>query len=65
MKFHSETTPRIGAQFFVNPQDSTEDIIKHFDLMQEHGITLVRLFILWEHIEPDEGLWNFSNYDIL
>ena len=65
MKFHSETTPRIGAQFFVNPQDSTEDIIKHFDLMQEHGITLVRLFILWEHIEPEEGLWNFSNYDIL
>lgn len=55
--------PRIGAQFFINPDDSFEDTQKHFQLMKQYGIRLVRLFVLWEHIEPKQGEWDFSRYD--
>lgn len=65
MSINTSKLPQIGAQFFVNPQDSYEDLVKHFDLMQTHGISLVRLFILWEHIEPTQGIWNFTEYDRL
>lgn len=57
--------PRIGAQFFCNPEDTQEDIEKHFSLMQQYGIRLMRLFILWDHVEPKPGEWNFSQYDAL
>lgn len=59
----NDMVPRIGAQFFINPDDTIEDTQRHFELMQQHGIRLVRLFILWEHVEPRPGLWDFSRYD--
>lgn len=55
--------PRIGAQFFINPDDTYEDTKKHFQLMNQYGIRMVRLFILWEHVEPKEACWDFSRYD--
>lgn len=55
--------PRIGAQFFINPDDTPLDTRKHFELMRQHGIRLVRLFVLWEHVEPRPGIWDFQRYD--
>lgn len=60
-----DTLPRMGAQFFINPDDTYEDTEKHFSLMKQYGIRLVRLFILWEHVEPKQGKWDFSRYDIV
>lgn len=57
--------PRIGAQFFINPDDTPGDVEKHFEIMQKHGIRIVRLFILWEHVEPNQGEWDFGKYDIV
>lgn len=36
-------TPRIGAQFFINPEDTPEDFRKHFALMRRYGIRLLLL----------------------
>lgn len=36
-------TPRIGAQFFINPEDTPEDCRKHFALMRRYGIRLLLL----------------------
>lgn len=55
--------PRIGAQFFTNLNESDESVERHFSLMQENGIKLVRLFILWAQVEPKSGEWDFSLYD--
>lgn len=57
--------PRIGAQFFVNPEDSPEDVKKHFSLMEDYGIRLVRLFLLWDQVEKKPGEWDFSRYDFI
>ncbi|WMJ22419.1 beta-galactosidase [Paludicola sp. MB14-C6] len=56
--------PRIGAQFFINADDTFEDTERHFALMKQYGIRMVRLFVLWEHIEPKEGIFTFERYDI-
>ena len=58
-------TPRIGAQFFINPEDTLEDCRKHFALMRRYGIRLVRLFILWDHVEPRPDEWHFERYDAI
>lgn len=55
--------PRIGAQFFTNLYDSDEDVERHFSMMHDNGIRLVRLFILWAQVEPKAGEWDFSLYD--
>lgn len=58
-------TPRVGAQFFINPEDTLEDCRKHFALMRCYGIRLVRLFILWDHVEPRPDEWHFERYDAI
>ena len=55
--------PRIGTQFFINTDDTIEDCRRHFALMHQNGIRLVRLFILWEHVEPRPEEWHFERYD--
>lgn len=55
--------PRIGAQFFTNLNESDESVERHFSMMHDNGIKLVRLFILWAQVEPKSGVWDFSLYD--
>lgn len=55
--------PRIGAQFFTNLNESDEMVERHFSMMRDNGIKLVRLFILWAQVEPKPGQWDFSLYD--
>lgn len=54
---------RIGAEIFLDPSHSREDIQKHFARMKETGLTVARMFIIWDHIERKPGEWRFDLYD--
>lgn len=54
---------RIGAEFFIDPGYTNEEIKHHFVLMKEAGLKVVRLFIIWDHIERSPGKWDFALYD--
>ena len=54
---------RIGTEFFLNRTETKETVEKHFRLMRETGITLVRVFIIWDDIERTPNNWNFDGYD--
>jgi beta-galactosidase len=54
---------RIGTEFFLNRTETKESMEKHFRLMRETGITLVRVFIIWDDIERTPNNWNFEGYD--
>jgi beta-galactosidase len=54
---------RIGAEIFLDPSHTREDIQKHFARMKETGLTVARMFIIWDHIERKPGEWRFDLYD--
>ena len=54
---------RIGAEIFLDPGYTPDDIRKHFARMKETGLTVARMFILWDHIEHKPGEWRFDLYD--
>src|SRR5271157_1173510 len=53
----------VGTEFFLNRTGTKESIEKHFRLMHDNGLTLVRIFIIWDDIERTPGTWNFEKYD--
>jgi beta-galactosidase len=54
---------RIGSEFFLNRTETKESVERHFRLMQENGLTLVRIFVIWDDIERTPNNWNFEAYD--
>ncbi len=56
---------RIGAEYFLNPSETRENVQRNFRLMAESGLTLVRIFVIWNDIEHRPGVWDFSKYDWL
>jgi beta-galactosidase len=54
---------RIGSEFFLNRTETKESVGRHFRLMHENGLTLVRIFVIWDDIERTPNNWNFEAYD--
>ena len=54
---------RIGTEFFLNRTDTEASVDKQFQLMHATGLTLVRIFIIWDDVERVPGVWNFEGYD--
>lgn len=54
---------QIGTEFFLNRTETKDTVAKHFRLMREYGITIVRIFVIWDDIERKQGDWNFEGYD--
>ena len=53
----------VGSEFFLNRSETKESVEKHFRLMHENGLTLVRIFVIWDDIERTPDNWNFEGYD--
>ena len=53
----------VGTEFFLNRSETKETVERHFKLMQENGITVVRIFVIWDDIERTPGNWDLSHYD--
>lgn len=54
---------RIGAEYFLNPTDTQAYIDNQFRQMHATGLTLVRIFIIWNDVERTPGVWDFHRYD--
>ncbi|MGO8751974.1 MAG: beta-galactosidase [Thermoguttaceae bacterium] len=54
---------RIGAEIFLDPGCTPEEIRMHFRRMKEVGLSVARMFIIWDHIERQPGQWRFDLYD--
>jgi len=54
---------RIGAEFFLNRTETKESVDRHFRLMYENGLTLARIFVIWDDVERTPNEWDFTRYD--
>ena len=54
---------RLGAEFFLNRSETRDSVFHHFRRMAETGLTIARIFTIWDQIEREEGQWDFTGYD--
>lgn len=53
----------VGSEFFLNRSETKDSVRKQFRLMHDNGLSLARIFIIWDDIERSPGVWNFERYD--
>lgn len=53
----------LGTAFFVNRTETKEGIRKHFEFMKKCGLTVVRIYLIWDDVERKPGVWTFDSYD--
>lgn len=54
---------KVGAQLFVNRHDTPEIVEGHIRRMAEARFSILRIFVVWDHLEPREGEWRWEVYD--
>jgi beta-galactosidase len=54
---------RLGAEIFLDPSHKREEIQMHFRRMKEVGLSVARVFVIWDHVERKPGQWCFDLYD--
>ena len=54
---------RIGSELWLDGSENVETIDEMMRKMAENGLLLARVFVMWHHIEPAEGLLDFTLYD--
>ena len=59
----ADNTVRVGAEFFLNRSETADSVASHFRMMKEHGLTIARIFVIWDDIERLPGQWDFHRYD--
>mgnify|MGYP005844387609 CR=1 FL=1 len=55
--------PELGAQVWIEPGHTDEEIDNWFKILDEQEMPVARLFIMWNYIEHERGEWDFSLYD--
>jgi len=53
----------IGSQLFISRHDQEREIVHRVDQMKQSGLQIIRIFMHWDHLEPEEGTWDFTLYD--
>ncbi len=54
---------KIGSQVVINKKDSPEKVRENIRKLAQSGLQLARVYVLWDNVEPEEGVWDFSQYD--
>ena len=56
--------PLLGAQIWIEPGQRPEDIDRWFKMLSDGRMPVARLFLMWNYIEREPGLWDFRLYDL-
>lgn len=56
--------PQIGAEVWIEPGQTYNQIDNYFRLMSEYKMTTARIFIMWNQIETQPGVYDYTVYDM-
>src|SRR6187401_2308992 len=59
----STEVPMIGAEIFIEPGQTPEEIDTWFKRMKEAGMTLTRIRMFERYMHATDGKWDFSLFD--
>jgi beta-galactosidase len=60
---HLDPTVLLGSAYYVNTEDTPQQVRAGIAAMAQAGLKLVRIFLQWTHVEPRKGQWDWSQYD--
>lgn len=63
LSFLTALLPFIGAQIFIEPGQTTEQIDGWFRTLEENGMQTCRIRMFNSYMESDDGEWDFSLFD--
>ena len=55
--------PIVGAQVFIEPGQSKQDVETWFKLLADHNMSVCRIRVIEDHMNQGQGKWDFSRYD--
>jgi beta-galactosidase len=55
--------PDIGAEIWIEPGNTKEQIFQWMEIAAQHQMSVVRIFAMWTHVEAEKDVWNFDIYD--
>ncbi len=55
--------PIIGAQVFIEPGQTKQEVESWFKLLADHNMPVCRIRLFEDHINQGNGKWDFSRYD--
>ncbi|HEV2862168.1 MAG TPA: beta-galactosidase [Pyrinomonadaceae bacterium] len=55
--------PRLGAQVWVEPGQTEQDLDRWFKTLADSHMPVARLFLMWNYLEAEPGRWDFRLYD--
>ena len=53
----------LGSMYWINPKYSLDDFRKDLRRVKENHLSMLRIFIQWEYVEPRRNQFDFSIYD--
>ncbi|MEO8616803.1 MAG: beta-galactosidase, partial [Luteolibacter sp.] len=56
-------TPFVGAQVFIEPGQTPEQIDGWFALLEQHDMTFCRIRMFETYMHTADGKWDFSLFD--
>ncbi|MDY3979179.1 MAG: beta-galactosidase trimerization domain-containing protein [Tidjanibacter sp.] len=59
----SSNHPLLGAQIFIEPGQTPEQIDSYFELMEQNGLEVGRVRLFGSHIIGSDGKYDYSLYD--
>ena len=59
----ADAAVRVGAEFFLNRTETADSVARHFRMMKEQGLSIARIFVIWDDVERPPGQWDFHRYD--
>ena len=62
-KAQKEGVPVIGAQVFLEPGQTNEEVEKWFKILQNQKMTVCRIFLQEPHMHKPDGSWDLERYD--
>ncbi len=56
--------PRIGAQVFIEPGQTADEIDTWFSILKEYGLDICRIRLYESYMHKPDGTWDFSLFDL-
>lgn len=59
-----EMTPMVGAEIFIEPGQTAQEIDTWYRLMKENGMTICRIRMFETYMHKPDGTWDYSLFDL-
>jgi len=55
----------IGTEYYRPPNPEISDFEKDIEKIKKAGLKVIRTWLHWQQVNPEDGKWDFGNYDKL